>query len=179
MTGRSKFGKMSTRVRMIAKTEDSARATTRTRIVIGRRRAARIRPMVAISLSPDLVTEGTAAGRLVRRQPQAPRARLRGERSHRRPRLEPGHLRLQQHRQRLPIQLDSAPAVAVRWAVLQTVPSACSRRFALPQSEWHALVRWPRKRLAAKDRSAHARLEYWRLESSSVHEVQRSRTRKT
>src|SRR5687767_7223977 len=50
MTGRSRSGKMSTRIRLTANTAVSAIAITPTMIVIGRRSAARINHMARFSL---------------------------------------------------------------------------------------------------------------------------------
>src|ERR1039458_1708092 len=127
MTGRSRFGKMSTRVRMMARTDENANATTRTMIVMGRRRAIRISHMGATFLSPGFAeVAGMAAGRLAPRRPQVGLATHRGGQWHHPPRPAPTRLQRSRHQLPWPNQTDIAIAVVVRWPVQPTVRSECS-----------------------------------------------------
>src|SRR5215212_10695412 len=57
MTGRSRSGKMSARIRLTANEADRAMAIAATRTVIGRRRAARISHMSGPSCAPEAFDE--------------------------------------------------------------------------------------------------------------------------
>src|ERR1700689_1125391 len=115
MTGRSRFGKISTRVRMIANTDPSASATTRTMMAMGRRRAIRISHINATSLSPGLaVVVETAADHLARQRPQVRLSRLPDGQLHHRPRPAQALPRQRRRPPRWLNQIDIARVAVVR-----------------------------------------------------------------
>src|SRR6266436_1401384 len=129
MTGRLRFGKISTGMRTRARIEQSATPITKTTIVTGRRRAVRSSHIVTV---PPAVYRAEGAGRVVDpRAPQRPRpgfAKQRDAPEHRqfrpaltnsaRPQLPPAW----------PIPLGNACVPGSRWYARPPAPRACSPR---------------------------------------------------
>src|SRR6266478_4116854 len=158
MTGRFRFGKMSTGMRTTARIEQRASAITNTMIVRGRRRAARRSHILTVLPAFYRVeTAGTARDHRGMLRPKPSSAKPRAAQEHRRSllaRAGSGRLR---HPPALPAQLGNVLVLGSRRCGMRLARTVCSRRHGATLQEKPVLSAIAPSGLAGLDRSERPR----------------------